>query len=192
MRRIASASVAVLFAVALTACSDSKPPSGASDSAFNPFATDASSAAPGPPAPPATLAVGDCFNSDQFTPGLSIDPRGVHLVACAEPHQHEVYAIERNAESSTTPFPGDQAMSAFADDVCLGDFEPALGVDYRQSSLDFATITPDATSWAAGDRSVICVVHDADFAALLGSRLATTTTMPASASTSTSLASEGG
>jgi hypothetical protein len=168
--------MAVAMLLVLHACSDTERPSAASASPFNPFANATSSAATGPPPPPAALAVGDCFNSDQFAPGSSIDRQGVHLVACADPHQHEVYAIERNADPPTTPFPGDQAMSAFSDDVCLAAFEPAVGVDYRQSSLDFATIKPDAKSWAAGDRAVICAVHDADFAELLGSRLATTTT----------------
>lgn len=190
MRRIALASVALAAVLALCACSDPKPPSDARASAFNPFATDASSGAPGPVPPPAKPAVGDCFNTDQFAPGVSIDPRGLHLVACTDPHQHEVYAIERDPDPAGAPFPGEEAMTAFADDLCLADFEPALGVDYRQSSLDFATIKPDATSWNDGDRSVICAVHDTDFAELFGSRLATTTT--STSTTSTSLASESG
>lgn len=186
MRRDALVPVALAAVLALGACSDSRPPSGARSSAFNPFATDASSGATRPPPPPATLAVGDCFNTDQFAPGRSIDPQGLHLVACSDPHQHEVYAIEGNSDTAGAPFPGDLAMEAFADDACLADFEPALGVGYRQSSLDFATVKPDATSWKAGDRAVICAAHDADFAELTGSRLATTT------STTTSLAPESG
>ena len=171
----------------LTACSDSKSPGGTESSAFNPFATDASSGVTELAPPPATLAVGDCFNTDQFAPGVSIDRHGVHLVACTDPHQHEVYAIEGNSDPTGGPFPGDVAMRAFADDVCLADFEPALGVGYRESSLDFATITPDEASWKAGARAVICAVHDADFAELTGSRLAATTS-----TTSTSLAPKSG
>jgi hypothetical protein len=170
-----------------SACSDSKPPAGAGSSAFNPFATDASSGATRPAPPPATLAVGDCFDTDQFAPGRSIDPHGLHLVACADPHQHQVYAIEGDADPTGAPFPGDLAMEAFADDACLADFESALGVSYRTSSMDFATIKPDATSWKAGDRAVICAVHDADFAELTGSRVATTT-----ATATTSLTSKSG
>jgi hypothetical protein len=181
--------------VALGACSDPKPPSAASASAFNPFATESGSGAPRSNAPPAALAVGDCFDTDQFAPGLSIDPHGLHPVACTDPHQHEVYAVEQNSDPAETPFPGDAAMTEYADDVCLADFEAAIGVGYRESTLDFATVKPDATSWRTGDRSVICAVHDVDFAELVGSRLAaTTTTTPASTSpsTSTSLAPESG
>jgi hypothetical protein len=192
MRAHPLAFAAVATLLTFSACSDSKPPSGAGSSAFNPFATDASSGATSKAPPPATLAVGDCFNTDQFAPGLSIDRHGLYLVACTDPHQHEVYAIEGNSDPARAPFPGTLAMSAYADDVCLADFEPALGVGYRRSSLDFATIQPDATSWKSGDRAVICAVHDADFAELTGSRLATTTTSTATTSTSTSLAPKSG
>jgi hypothetical protein len=185
MKAHALALAALAALLTLGGCSDSKPPAGAGSTAFNPFATDASSGATTPAPPPASLAVGDCFNTDQFAPGRSIDRGGVHVVPCSDPHQHEVYAIEGDPDPTGSPFPGDLVMSAFADDACLAAFESALGVGYRQSSLDFATIKPDATSWKAGDRAVICVLHDADFADLTGSQLATTTT-------STSLAPKSG
>jgi len=179
--------------IMLVGCTDSKPPVAAASSTFNPFATDVASGSTKSASPPATLAVGDCFNTDQFAPGLSIALRDVQLVACTDAHQHEVYAIESNAAPAGSPFPGEAAMGAFADDACLADFEPALGAGYRESTLDFATINPDATSWSAGDRVVICTVHDADFVALTGSRLATTTTTSVTTSTaSSSLASESG
>jgi hypothetical protein len=180
--------VTLAMVLASSACSDSSPPPGAGTSAFNPFGNEASSGAPGVEAVAATLAVGDCFDTDQFVPGEAIDRRGLHLVACTDPHQHEVYAIQPSSAATNAPFPGDEAMTALADDLCLEAFAPALGVDYRQSSLDFATIKPDATSWRQGDRSVICAVHDLDFAPLSGSRLVTTTTSTAPAS----LASESG
>ena len=190
MRRFAITVLALL--VATTACSDSKPPTTSSASAFNPFDTSASSGTAGPAATPAVLALGDCFNTDQFVPGAAIDPRGVHLVACTEPHQHEVYAIETDTDPTDASFPGEAAMSTFADDQCLADFEPALGVDYRQSALDFAATRPDANSWKDGDRTVICALHDSDFAELTGSRLVTTTTNPTTTNPTASLASESG
>ena len=146
------------------ACSDSHAPPS-SRSAFNPFATRSSSAARAAEraAAPA-LAVGDCFDTDQFTPGTSIDLRTVHLAVCTEAHQHEVYAVEHVPDPAGAPFPGDEAVSAFADDRCLAAFEPAIGVGYRQSSLDFAVITPNAESWKQGERSVVCAVHDTNFA----------------------------
>ncbi len=178
---------------AFAACSDSKPPAAETASAFNPF-LGASSAAPSTATPPGTLTVGDCFDSDQFVPGTSIDAAGVHAVACTDPHQHQVYAIERDPVPEGATFPGDALLAEFADDVCLQRFQPALGVDYQASTLDFGSIRPNALTWAAGDRLVICAVHDADFAELTGSQLAstTTTTPPASTTTGTSLAPESG
>src|SRR5689334_7315934 len=137
MRAIAYGSIAVLATLAFSACSDSKRPSTASHSVFNPFVVDASSAAPVPPTPPGALTVGDCFNTDQFEPGSSIDPAGVHAISCEEPHQHQVYAIEHDPDPPGAPFPGDALMSEYADDLCLHAFADAIGADYRASTLDF-------------------------------------------------------
>jgi hypothetical protein len=131
--------------------------------------------------------VGDCFNTDHFAPGTSIDLHGVQLVACADAHQHEVYAVARDPDRAGAPYPGDEAMTAFADDQCLAAFEPALGVDYRKSNLDFAVVKPDAAGWKHGERVVVCAVHDTNFAELTGSVRATT-----SSSTTTSLAAKSG
>lgn len=194
MKRIPLSAASTLVALLLmVACSDSNRPSGSGASAFDPFAAGSASAAAGPASPPEALTVGDCFNSDEFSPTSSIDPHGLHLVSCDDLHQHEVYAVEGNSDPSGAPFPGDEAMRSYADDVCLAAFEPALGVAYLQSSLDFATIKPDAESWKAGDREVICAVHDVEFNELQGTQLTTTTTSPAvSSSTSTSLAPKSG
>jgi hypothetical protein len=187
MRPLLRTIVAACAVVTMSACSDSKAPPSARSSAFNPFATSSASAASGPPAPPPTLAVGDCFNTDRFEPGISIDLRSVHLVACTDAHQHEVYAVARDPDRAGAPYPGDDALAAFADDQCLAAFGPALGVDYRKSSLDFAVVKPDAASWKQGERTVVCAVHDTNFAELTGSvRRAT------SLSTTTSLAAKSG
>ena len=185
MRRIAYAVATAASVLVLAACSDSKAPPGANSSAFDPFAAASAAAKAGPVSPPAALAVGDCFNSEQFTPGLSIDPHGLHVVSCDDLHQHQVYAVGGSADPSEAPFPGNEALRASADEVCLAAFEPALAIAYLQSTLDFATIVPDAESWKAGERSLICAVHDIEFNELMGTRLGSTTT-------STSLAPESG
>src|SRR5436309_7771506 len=130
----ALATVAVAGVLAIAACSDSHPPRSSS-SAFDPFAAGASSASAGavPPTPVDALEVGDCFDTDQFSPGASIDPRGVHAVDCASPHQHEVYAVEHDASPPGRPFPGDEAMSTQADDECLAAFDAAVGASYLDS-----------------------------------------------------------
>jgi hypothetical protein len=135
--------------------------------------------------------VGDCFNTDHFAPGTSIDLRSVQLAACTDAHQHEVYAVERDPDRVGAPYPGDDAIAAFADDHCLAAFEPTIGVDYRKSTLDFAVVKPDAASWKLGERSIVCAVHDTNFGELTGSVRATTTTSSLTP-TSTSLASKSG
>jgi hypothetical protein len=129
------------------------------------------------------LAVGDCFDADGFAPGTTIGRAGIHLVDCAEPHQHQVYAVVRDPEPLDAPFPGDRRLTGFADDACLDAFPTAFGVDYKESDLDFATVTPDEAAWDSGERALVCVVHHADF------QLLTDTQLPPT-STSTSLTSE--
>jgi hypothetical protein len=171
--RVLAVVVAALLSV--SACSDSKGRSASSSSAFDPFATDSSSVASSSPPPP-TLAVGDCFDVTTFVPGTPIDPTAVRLVACTEPHQHEVYAIDRDPDPPGAPFPGEAALAGLADDRCLTAFESAIGGDYLHSELDFAVLRPDEASWQNGDRLVICTVHSSDFGELTGSVLSSTTT----------------
>lgn len=172
----------MVFAVlAVAACSDSEPPR-ATASTFDPFATLASSGATAPTTV-AALAVGDCFDADNFVPGALIDLHGVRVVDCAQPHQHEVYAVVVDPDPPESPFPGDAAMASFANDQCLAAFEPAIGVPYSESNLDFAPVAVDETAWRGGERNIICAAHDTNFEETTGSRVTTTsTTAPASSS----------
>ena len=165
------------------ACSDSEPPR-ATASTFDPFATLASSGGIEPPVA-AALAVGDCFNADNFVPGAAIDFRGVRVVDCSLPHQHEVYAVVVDPDPPDSPFPGDSSMASFANDQCLTAFEPGIGVAYTDSNLDFAPVAIDEAAWESGERNIICAAHDTNFEEITGSRV-TTTTAPSS------LASESG
>ncbi len=175
------------------ACSDSDPrPSTAST--LDPFATSSSSSEPRPSTPPAVLAVADCFDVDDFTPGAAISRTGIHVVDCAGPHQHEVYAVVVDPDGPQISYPSDEGIASVADDLCLSAFAPALGVGYQASTFDFATIRPDRAAWDAGERTIVCAVHDTDFQPLIGSHITTTTTTTIAPRTSTteSLASESG
>lgn len=174
MTRIAASLGALALVMGLTACSDSTRPDTSSSSAFDPFATFGSSGSgtateSGAPTSPSLLAIGDCFDADNFVPGAPIDRGTVRLVPCADPHQHEVYAIDFDPDPPRAPFPGADAMRSLSDDRCLAQFETAIGSDYLNSSYDFAAIVPDAQSWSGGDRSIICAAHSGDFAPLTGS-----------------------
>jgi len=168
--------------LAVAACSDSKPPQ-ATASTFDPFATLASSSGVEPPIV-AALAVGECFDADNFVPGASIDLHGAHVVNCAQPHQHEVYAVVLDPDPPGAPFPGDTAMASFANDQCLAAFEPAIGVAYTESNLDFAPVALDEEAWRNGARTIICAAHDTNFEEITGPRVTTTTATSSVASES--------
>lgn len=181
MRAVAFALVAVSVVTA-SSCSDSSAPRAA-NSGLDPFATSASAHDRQRLTQAPVLAVGDCFDADHFTPGQPIDPHDVHPVACTDPHQEEVYAIAAETDIADAPYPSAESLRASADDQCLNAFESGVSSDYLRSSLDFATIIPDESSWRAGNRALVCAVHDTDFALLTGS---------VRSASSSSLAPEGG
>lgn len=85
----------------------------------------------------------------------------VRTVDCAQPHEQEVYLVEPfvDADGGTPKeYPGDATLTAFAEGLCLEEFEGYVGVDYRDSSLYFTYLLPSARGWQQGDRSVVCVV----------------------------------
>ncbi|HEY2811985.1 MAG TPA: septum formation family protein [Acidimicrobiales bacterium] len=183
------APVGVIVAIALlAACSGLSKPAAPTTQPLDPFATtgppgrastdasgeSGSAASSNTPPPAPALGVGQCFDTDQFTPGATIDLSSVHVVDCAQPHQHEVFALEVEPSGPGAPYPGDDALGAFADDRCLSAFTDYTGVDYQSSHYDIANARPDADAWGRGARSVICALHDDDFAEMVGSVRATT------------------
>ena len=115
------------------------------------------------------MTVGECFDASTFTAGAPIDPANITLRLCAGPHQHEVYDVFAHPAPEKAPFPGDDSLTAYADDRCIAAFADYVALPYQQSTLDYSTVRPDSASWKAGDRQVACVLHDADFIPLVGS-----------------------
>jgi Septum formation len=180
MQRRAIAVALMSLAVCFAACSGSHGETSRTTRPLDPFATAgpssgaASASATTPsssgqaPAPPA-VAVGQCFDTDQFVPGSAIDLSSARIVDCSAPHQQEVYAIAQQPADPGAPYPGDEVLAAFADDSCLAAFTGYTGLDYQSSHYDIANARPDAAAWGRGERRVICALHDADFAELTGS-----------------------
>lgn len=177
-RRLGGAVLACFVLVASSACSGSRPgPAALSTTAApNPFATPGApglSAASGAPAltgrARTTLAIGDCFDVETFRAGAPIDLSKARPVPCAGPHQQEVYDVGSYPAPDRAPFPDEDTIDAYIQDRCVGAFSAYVGIDLQRSTLDFATVRPDRTSWDKGDRQVACVLHDADFALLTGS-----------------------
>lgn len=83
---------------------------------------------------------------------------GVTTVSCDDPHVGEVY--EQHDLDNEVLFPG-QRMSQFTAAVCTGDsFTDYTGTLFDYSPLDVVSYAPSKESWAAGDRTVTCVVTD--------------------------------
>ncbi len=173
MRRARFASV-VVCAVACVACTGGHSRGATTTTRpLDPFGSagggTTTSSAGAPQLTPSALAVGQCFDTDTFRTDAPLDLAGAHVVDCAGPHQHEVYAVEVEPSGPDAPYPGDVAIAAFADDRCLADFAGYTGVDFLASHFDIANARPDEKSWAGGERHVVCALHDQDFAPLVGS-----------------------
>ncbi len=111
------------------------------------------------------LAVGDCFDDGDMALGEFEEVGEVPLVDCIEPHDNEVYAV---VTVDGEVFPGEEAIQAQADEVCLEAFDPFVGLDYESSALDFGWLVPTADSWEMGDRVVACFVYRLDLAKVSG------------------------
>jgi Septum formation len=111
------------------------------------------------------LGVGDCFDDGDLFLGELEEIGEVPLVECSVPHDNEVYAV---VTVDGDAFPGENAIQATADEVCLDAFDPFVGLGYQSSALDFGWLVPTADSWEMGDRVVACFVYRLDLAKVSG------------------------
>jgi len=112
------------------------------------------------------LRVGDCF--DDPNEYGAYDGEGAWtmlLIPCEEPHWYELYAKSDlgmshfpDAMSPRAQFPGDDAVSDAAEEICYDAFADYVGGSYEDSTLDFWYYLPTAESWAHGDRIARCVI----------------------------------
>ena len=106
------------------------------------------------------LTAGDCT----LTPtDVTVEITKIDRVACSVPHQQEVYAAVPYVDATTgdapDAFPGNDALTAFADGTCAEAYTTYVGVDYRDSRLYFTYLLPSARGWEQdGDRQVVCFV----------------------------------
>ncbi|MDA8070387.1 MAG: septum formation family protein [Actinomycetota bacterium] len=125
----------LLAALTLAACSSSGPAGSRSVSVFR-------------------LRPGDCL----ITPKkIQAELTSIEEVPCTTPHTQQVYALVRDHGGST--YPPATALDSFANAQCLDHFAAYVGVPYQDSSLYFTYLLPSVRSWAAGDRTVVCVAE---------------------------------
>jgi Septum formation len=78
------------------------------------------------------------------------------VVSCRTPHTQEVYALVDDPGGDT--YPGATVLRTFADGNCLQHFKSYTGVDYRDSQLFYTYLLPSVRSWAAKDRTIVCII----------------------------------
>lgn len=115
-----------------------------------------------------TLGEGACFN-EFLIPQGEVLLHTTEVLDCAAAHDGEVFAVLALPPGPTDPFPGETEVAQLAAGLCLARFEPFVGLEYATSRLRIAVLRPTGTTWAKGDRSVVCSVYDEDLEPLTGS-----------------------
>jgi hypothetical protein len=102
------------------------------------------------------LVKGNCLDGAGLTDGLVTT---IRVVDCSEVHTHEVYYSGRYPESTFDA----TKISNYANDTCLTQFAPYVGIDYARSRYQYLHIVPTQESWTKdNDRDVVCVAFDED------------------------------
>jgi Septum formation len=105
------------------------------------------------------LARGDCLSGTYLHLGTNQTwPETVLAVSCNAQHVGEVY-FAGPAWPRSQSFPGGNAISLRATIKCNDTFISYVGVPYTSTPYRYADVAPDATSWASGDRRVLCTAY---------------------------------
>ncbi|MFN0025955.1 MAG: septum formation family protein, partial [Acidimicrobiales bacterium] len=87
---------------------------------------------------------------------------------CAQPHDGETFAVLTLPGDLQAPFPGEAEAQRLARSACLAGFERYVGREYAVSRLRISLLRPSGSTWAAGDRVVVCTLYDQDLVPLNG------------------------
>jgi hypothetical protein len=120
----------------------------------------------------------ECLNPPKANPNLAVS--SVTVLPCTQPHVDEVYCVlpynpspsnsvvacpptpPRFAGSLTEDYPGEQALTNYANALCLNEFQPYVGSAYTGSSLYYTYLYPSPQSWDNSlkrDREIVCILH---------------------------------
>ena len=103
--------------------------------------------------PPPTAEIGTCLSSADLE---SLEVDSLNPIECTSAHDLEVFAKEDLPDGD---FPGEDAIFAAADGLCEDAFADYVGTDYWESELDFTYLYPIESSWAVGDREILCMIY---------------------------------
>lgn len=109
------------------------------------------------------LEVGQCLTDTASDDQVSSVP----VVDCSEPHTGEIFALPQLPDGD---FPGEQAISDQADQLCAGQaFQDYVGVPYQDSDIYYSTLVPSTETWDDGDREIVCILAAQDGSSSTGS-----------------------
>ena len=100
------------------------------------------------------LQIGDCF-----TPPDDLGDRVEELdvVPCTDGHTHEVFDIVAY-DGTDDVYPGETALTSFAQTGCIASFTDYVGEDYFESDLFVTFLLPTLDGWNDdGDDEIVCL-----------------------------------
>ena len=104
------------------------------------------------------LQTGDCITADE------------QKVDCTTPHDGEVMEVTSYPADSSAPYPGNDALNAFANQTCAAAFAQYVGVPVEQATEDYAFFDPSpGADWNSGNREIVCEATNDDGTPLTGS-----------------------
>jgi hypothetical protein len=116
-------------------------------------------------APLPSLEAGSCVNG--IRAGAEVTSSVAHPVDCASPHDNEVVGVA--SYTGEGPFPGQDALQAFAVQPCVAAFATYVGTTFEASTIDMIAVAPSDATWAKGDRAISCVALNTDGTKFTGS-----------------------
>ena len=106
-----------------------------------------------------TIAVGDCFDSNEETESGE-EITSVPTIDCEKKHDFEAY---RSVKMDQDSYPGETDTTSQAESQCLDGFEGFIGASYDDAvAYDFTYFYPSSASWAMGDREILCMAFAID------------------------------
>ena len=85
----------------------------------------------------------------------------MRVKSCDESHMYEMAGTFELTEFADE-YPGDIQIARLLNQGCRPVFESHTGQTYDAINLDIETISPSRSTWSEGDRTVICLVVNAD------------------------------
>jgi hypothetical protein len=160
--------LAIATALVLGACQSAaddptasdEPPAASTSASVAPSASAADSPSAGEQAGEEVsvfdVEVGDCFDAA----GDVLE--SVTLVDCEASHTYEAFHVFDHEAGADAAYPGDDALTDYAETECGVPFEDYVGRDYESSIWYISWITPSEETWAEGDREILCTLHQQD------------------------------